>query len=141
MNWTRLILVLCIFLLCACLVFAITALTALRNAVAETGQVRQEAQSMLDNVEDALRSAQDTGNPGTGSSAGDSAQQVGVLYDQFCIRESGGQVAVYTASGELVRLTGIPVSALPKADREALRDGIRLTSWKEVLALLEDLEG
>lgn len=138
MNWTRLILILCVFLLCACLAFAITALTALRNAVAETGQVRREAQSMLDGVEDILRT---TKASGTDSGSGGDAQQVGVLYDQFCIRESGGQVAVFTASGELVRLTGISVAALPKADREALRDGIRLTSWKEVLALLEDLEG
>lgn len=138
MNWTRLILILCIFLLCACLVFAITALTVLRNAVAETGQVRSEAQSMLEDMEEALRANRTTG---TDAPIADDAQQVGVLYDQFCVRETGGQVAVYTASGELVRLTDIPVSALPQTDRDALRDGIRFTSWKEVLALLEDLGG
>ncbi|MDY3864041.1 MAG: hypothetical protein SOZ51_08050 [Eubacteriales bacterium] len=42
MNRTRIILILCVFLLCACLVFAVTALTVLRNAVAETGQVRRD---------------------------------------------------------------------------------------------------
>ena len=47
-------------------------------------------------------------------------------------------MAIYTESGELVRLTGISVAALPKSDRDALRDGIRFTSWKEVLALLQD---
>lgn len=138
MNWTRLILILCVFLLCACLVFAITALTVLRNAVAETGQVRSEAQSMLDDMEEALLASR---TAGTDAPAADDAQQVGVLYDQFCVREAGGQVAVYTASGELVRLTDIPVSALPQTDRDALRDGIRFTSWKEVLALLEDFGG
>ncbi len=135
MNRTRIILILCVSLLCVCLVFAITALTALRNAIAETGQVRRDAQSMLSELDVALRENQDAA---AGTSKSDDAQQVGVLYDRFCVRESGGQVAVYTESGELVRLTDISVSALPKSDRDALRDGIRFTSWKEVLALLQD---
>lgn len=138
MNRTRIILILCVSLLCVCLVFAITALTALRNAIAETGQVRRDAQSMLSELDVALRENQDAA---AGTSKSDDAQQVGVLYDRFCVRESGGQVAVYTESGELVRLTDISVSALPKSDRDALRDGIRFTSWKEVLALLQDWEG
>lgn len=137
MNRTRIILILCVSLLCVCLVFAITALTALRNAIAETGQVRRDAQSMLSELDVALRENQDAT---AGTSKSDDAQQVGVLYDRFCVRESGGQVAVYTESGELVRLTDISVSALPKSDRDALRDGIRFTSWKEVLALLQDWE-
>lgn len=138
MNWTRLILILCVFLLCACLVFAVTALTVLRNAVAETGQVRNEAQSMLDGMKNVLLKKQE---PETNSPDTANAQQVGVLYDRFFVRDAGGQVAVYTASGELVRLTDIPVSSLPSADREALREGIHFTSWKEVLALLEDFGG
>lgn len=138
MNRTRIILILCVSLLCVCLVFAITALTALRNAIAETGQVRRDAQSMLSELDVALRENQDAA---AGTTKSDDAQQVGVLYDRFCVRESGGQVAVYTESGELVRLTDISVSALPKSDRDALRDGIRFTSWKEVLALLQDWEG
>ena len=117
--------------------FAITALTSLRNAVAETGQVREEAQAMLEELDDRLR-AQPTGS--VDNPEPDDARQVGILYDQFCVRESGGLVAVYTASGELVRRTDIPVSALPKSDREALQEGIRFTSWKEVLSLLQDWE-
>ena len=109
MNWTRLILILCVFLLCACLVFAVTALTVLRNAVAETGQVRNEAQSMLDGMKNVLLKKQE---PETNSPDTANAQQVGVLYDRFFVRDAGGQVAVYTASGELVRLTDIPVSSL-----------------------------
>lgn len=138
MNRARIILILCVSLLCVCLVFAITALTALRNAVAETGQVRREAQSMLSDFDVVLREAQDAA---AGTTTPDDAQQVGVLYDRFCVCESGGQVAIYTESGELVRLTGISVAALPKSDRDALRDGIRFTSWKEVLALLQDWGG
>lgn len=138
MNRTRIILILCVFLLCACLVFAVTALTVLRNAVAETGQVRRDAQSMLDDMEDVLRQART--DPPKQPEDSDNAQQVGVLYDRFCIRESNGRVAVYTESGELVRLTDIPVATLPRSDRDALRNGIRFTSWKEVLSLLQDWE-
>lgn len=138
MNWTRIIAIICVFMLCVCLVFAVTALTSLRNAVAETGQVRKEAQAMLDELDDKLR-AQPAGSTDNKPEP-DDAQQVGILYDQFCVRESGGLVAVYTAGGELVRRTDIPVSALPKNDRDALREGIRFTSWKEVLSLLQDWE-
>lgn len=138
MNRTRIILILCVFLLCACLVFAVTALTVLRNAVAETEQVRRDAQSMLDDMEDVLRQARTDSQKQPEESR--DARQVGVLYDRFCIRESNGRVAVYTESGELVRLTDIPTATLPRSDRDALRNGIRFTSWKEVLSLLQDWE-
>lgn len=138
MNRTRIILILCVFLLCACLVFAVTALTVLRNAVAETGQVRRDAQSMLDDLEDVLLQARTDSQKQPEESR--DARQVGVLYDRFCIRESNGRVAVYTESGELVRLTDIPTATLPRSDRDALRNGIRFTSWKEVLSLLQDWE-
>lgn len=137
MNWTRLILILCVFLLCICLVFSITAMTVLRNAVAETGKVRNEAQSLLNDfgayLEEQERQVSRTGSD-------EPAKQVSVLYDTFCVQESGGWVAIYTGSGELVRLTDIPVAALPQADRAALKEGIRFSSWKEVLALMQDYE-
>lgn len=136
MNRTRVILILCVFLLCVCLVFAVTALTSLRNAVAETGRVRRDAQAMLNTIEDVLR--QEPTEADDEPQAPDDAQPVGVLYDRFCVRESQGLVAVYTESGELVRLTDICVDTLPDADREALRQGIRFHSWKEVLTLLQD---
>lgn len=134
MNWTRVILILCVFLLCACLVFAVTALTALRNAVSEIARVREEV------GETAPPSGEtETAASETETETAEPSQQVGVLYDRFCVREVGGRVAVYTASGELIRLTDVAVAALPKADRDALRDGISLQSWREVLSLLEDL--
>lgn len=138
MNITRWILILCVCLLCVCLVFAVTALTALRNAVTETGQVREDARSMLEDLEelgDALREVQIPEEETTK----EDAQQAGVLYDRFKVQARGGLVAVYTTSGELVQLTDITVATLPKTDRDALRDGILLNSWKEVLALIEDL--
>lgn len=137
MNWTKIALAICAFLLAICLTFAITALTSLRNAVAETGRIKEEAEALLDELEIALRTEPEE-KTDSGSNT-DGAQQVGVLYDQFCVRESGGRVAVYTGSGELVRLTDIWVSALPAADRKALAEGIRFSSWKEVLALMQDL--
>ena len=82
MNRARIILILCVSLLSVCLVFAITALTALRNAVAEQGQVRREAQSMLSDFYVALREAQDAA---AGTTTRDDAQLVGVLYDRFCV--------------------------------------------------------
>ncbi|MDY3864042.1 MAG: hypothetical protein SOZ51_08055 [Eubacteriales bacterium] len=93
---------------------------------------------MLDDMEDVLRQART--DPQKQPQDSRDARQVGVLYDRFCIRESNGRVAVYTESGELVRLTDIPTATLPRSDRDALRNGIRFTSWKEVLSLLQDWE-
>lgn len=134
MNWTRVILILCVFLLCACLVFAVTALTALRNAVSEIARVREDATETASPSGETEVAASETE-----TETAEPSQQVGVLYDRFCVREVGGRVAVYAASGELIRLTDVTVATLPKADRDALRDGICFQSWREVLSLLEDL--
>ena len=61
-----------------------------------------------------------------------------ILVQEFCVRESNGTVAVYTGDGYFVRYLDVEVALLPKEDQEALKKGILLSSWKELLALIED---
>lgn len=133
MDFPRIALMLCVFLLAVCLVFSISALTVLRNAVSETDQVRKEAQELLADFEQQLREDEADGQSPTAPSI-----PVDVLYDSLCMRESEGRIAIYTSDGYLVRILDVSVDTLPEADRKALRDGISVSSWKELLALIQD---
>lgn len=137
MDRSRIVLLLCILLLSVCLVFAVTALMVLRNAVSETDRVRVQAQELLDSLSGELEQALQAG----GTNAPAESVPTDVLYDSLCIRESGGKIAVYTADGYLVRLFDVRVDTLPEADRAALREGISVSSWKELLSVIQDYTG
>ena len=64
-----------------------------------------------------------------------------VLYDVFCLRESGGRIGVYTDEGYLIRTLEVNVATLPESDRERLSVGIAVNSWRELISLIEDFEG
>lgn len=63
-----------------------------------------------------------------------------VLYDVFCVRETRGKIGIFTSEGYLVRMLDVDVSTLPEADRSALAEGIAVTSWGELIALIQDYE-
>ena len=59
----------------------------------------------------------------------------------FFLRQEGGYVAVYAGrqSREPLRVTGIELDGLRKADRAMIREGLPVRSFQELLQLLEDL--
>ncbi len=59
----------------------------------------------------------------------------------FTVREIGGRIGVFDASGTLVRTLNVSVATLPRADREQLSVGITLGSEQELQALIEDFSG
>jgi len=48
------------------------------------------------------------------------------------------KIAIYTSDGYLVKTLDLVVDTLPEADQSALREGISVSSWREVLALIQD---
>lgn len=59
----------------------------------------------------------------------------------FLLREEGGKLALYREDiAEPLAVFDPPVSGLPAADAELLREGIRFKSQAEVMRLLEDLD-
>ena len=135
MELTRILTVLCLLLLSVCLVFCFCSLVALRQAVDQADLLRTEAIATLSELKNQICDTTEAKPPK------DDSLSVDVLYDCFWMRESGGRIAVYTSDGDLVRLLDISVSLLPIADQEALAAGISLSSWKEVLSLIEDFGG
>ena len=59
----------------------------------------------------------------------------------YTVREVNGCIGIYDADGTLLRTLQVPVSTLPRADREQLAVGIALTSKQELDALIEDYSG
>lgn len=59
----------------------------------------------------------------------------------FVLREESGKLALYREDiAEPLAVFDPPVSGLPAADAELLREGIRFKSQAEVMRLLEDLD-
>ena len=65
---------------------------------------------------------------------------------RYCLRDSGGRVAVYTCRadgtpGTLIRVTGIYTNLLPENDAVRIKRGVTVYSERELDLLLEDLGG
>lgn len=134
MDISRIISVMCVFLLAVCLIFSISTLTVLRNAVDESNRACREAQDFLEKMGDQLKEIE---SPVEDAEV-DNSIPTDVLYEQFCMREVNGRIAIYTVDGYLIRLLDVSVKTLPEADQAALREGICVSSWKEILALMQD---
>ena len=134
MDISRIISVMCVFLLSVCLILSIGTLTVLRNAVDESNRACREAQAFLETMGDQLKESE----PPSEDAEVDNSIPADVLYEQFCMREVNGRIAIYTADGYLIRLLDVSVKTLPEADQAALREGICVSSWKEILALMQD---
>ncbi len=138
MDISRIISVMCVFLLAVCLILSITALTVLRNAVDESTQACMEVQCFLESLEEDQSVKEESSETEVEV---DNSIPVDVLSNHFCMREINGKIAIYTSDGYLVRLLDISVETLPHADQQALQQGIEVSSWKEILALIQDFGG
>jgi hypothetical protein len=138
MDISKLLAVLCCFVLIVCLTLSITTLVVLRNAVAENGALQNEAEALvaeLNGCVDVLNQSieQETSVPTVNDTT-----KTDVLSDAFCIREVNGKIGVYTSDGYLIRLLEVNVDTLPQKDREALKKGIVINSWRELIAIIQD---
>lgn len=58
----------------------------------------------------------------------------------YIIKDFNGNIAVYEMDSEKpFKITDVPISSMPKADQEMLKDGIRVKGESELESLLEDL--
>ena len=151
MRIGRIILVLFGLALIVSLIFAVSTVNELRSAVAEANRAKTNAETVLDNLRAEIRAAADrsvpvqanpTESPESQPDARETAHSDPLPEEQsflLCLRN--GAVCVLSSDGYLIRRLTVDPRALPAVDRAALREGITLRTWKEVLARIEDLEG
>ena len=138
MDTSKLMTLICAFVLVVCLTLSITTLTVLRNAMEENGSLQEEAAALVGNlntcigemnemlVDDSIPTGSDTSIPSNTDT------------DRFCIRAINGQIGIYTTDGYLVRLLDVSVDTLPQKDRDALNEGILVNSWRDLIAIIQD---
>jgi len=139
MDASKILTAVCALILLVCLVFSITSLTALRNAVDESAALKESTDDLIEELRacvaniyaeqkesDSLPTMKDPSAPTT------------VPTESFCLKESNGKIAVFTSDGYLVRFLDVSLDTLPPADREALSVGITVGSWRELISLIQD---
>lgn len=142
MDRAKLFTYLSILLLLVCLALCLTSVIVLRNAVAE-GQAWQKKAELLAEELDACI---DVLNPiiETETSPNEENEppttDADILCQRFLVRESNGKIGVYSEDGYLVRIIDCNVDMLPKREREALKNGITIDSWSELVEYLQNYE-
>ena len=59
----------------------------------------------------------------------------------WIIREHEGQIGIFTSDNVLINTLNVYIKTLPIADRDLLREGIEVTTRKELLEIIEDYSG
>jgi hypothetical protein len=121
MDLTKLFLILCVVLLCVSMIFCFSTYLFVHQTWVLVNDEKGQSESAPDQ---SISQPNDT--------------PTDILVQTFCVRETEGRIAIYTGDGYLVRYLDVEVSLLPSEDQEALKHGITLSSWKELLALIED---
>ena len=139
MDVSKAMLALCCLAVSVCLILSITALCGLRNTIAENEVIQQEAVILVDQLNSCLENIEevekDNASLPTIGNASDEKKE-----NLFYIREVNDRIGVYTGDGYLIRLLERSVQTLPKADRDALSNGICVSSWQEVTRILQDYD-
>ena len=65
-------------------------------------------------------------------------QEPSIAGTEYLIQAVGDKICVFTAEGDLIRTWNVPIHMLPKKDRELLTEGIRVSSWDELVKLFQD---
>lgn len=128
MEFSRISALLAVILLTLCLSLSVCTVIALRSAVVEADRVRADAQVFWEKLQSA---------PVFEETAAPTLPTDAPVYS-FCLREVNGRIAVYTADGALIQVTEYSAALLPAKDRTALADGIYVSSWQDVMKLLQD---
>ncbi|MBQ8433047.1 MAG: hypothetical protein IJX28_09215 [Clostridia bacterium] len=141
MDFSKLFAILASFLLVICLTLALTTLTVLRNTVEEAKQTKEEAVEAMSRLDQAMDQLEETVTAGNFQSPGelpsDKNEEPISPTVSFCIREANEKIAILNSEGHLIYLLEISPALLPREDREALQEGISISSWAELFSWIQ----
>ncbi len=144
MNFSKLTSILCCFLLLVSLTFSVTALSALRTAVEESRQRDALASQLLARLEEvvAVMAPADTEPdlPVSSVTPDKDEENANPMSREFCIRTEGERIGIYTEEGYLIRFLDAELSLLPLSEQEALREGISVSTYRELIERIQSYE-
>lgn len=143
MFFSKFFSVLCVFLLTVCLCISVTTLCALRNAPNENELLRQRTEELLEELDrsvlamDAITedAVQVLANQNQDSMTEEKNPTV------YRLRSTGENIGVYTADGNLIKLLDVHPKTLPTEIQRMLAEGISLSSWDELVEMIQDITG
>lgn len=138
MDASRILITICGFALSVCLFFSIGALSSLRHAIAESHAVKEEAEELVDKLENRLEVPEQAGTEEKQESLPTVKEEPTKQEYRICAVDR--VIGVYNENGELLRILDVPIDSLPNADRELLQTGIQADSWQAVESYLQDYE-
>ena len=139
MDASKIFTVLCAFLLVICLTLSITALVVMRHAVDELAAWQEGVSIPVGNPDPLPTDTEEESLP-SDTPDGKETTEADVLYNRFYLRAVEGGIGVYTEEGYLIRHLAVAIETLPLQEQNALREGIRVSSWRELLERIQDYE-
>ena len=136
MDTSKILIILCCFVLIVCLTLCISTLVVLRNAIDEHGTVQKNAQTLVDSLDECVAELNEAITKEDSISASVNTESTAEL--TFLLRETEGKIGVYASNGELLKILDVSLEELPQSDREALSAGISVKSWRELISLIQD---
>ncbi len=139
MTVSKLMSILCCFLLLVCLTLSVTALTVFRNAIAEDKTREAQAEEILSRLEElaaGITQAPKEDIPVSGD-VSDVPIEVAVGYT---LRAEGNRIGIYTEGDCLIRYLDADLSLLPGTEQTLLREGITVPTYRELLKKLQSYE-
>ena len=134
MDISKLIAIICAFLLIVCLAFAITSIASLRNALEENDALQDQAVALNERLDDCVDQLNQQLEQHFTPTVATPTTSEPTLY----VREVNGKVGVYTCEGELLYAVDLSSLSLPPTEREALARGIEVQGFRELLRLIRD---
>ena len=143
MFFSKILNILCAFLLIVCLCISVTTLCALRNALDENELLQQRTEELLAELDrsvlamDAIAedAVQVLANQNQSPTTEEKSPTV------YRLRSTGENIGVYTADGNLIKLLDVHPKTLPTEIQRMLAEGISLSSWNELVEMIQDITG
>lgn len=141
MFFSKILNILCAFLLTVCLCISVTTLCALRNALDENQQLHEKAEQLLRELDQSVLVMNAIAEAPTEEQEPPKALPTVESQTQTVYRvcSVGQSIGIYTADGKLIQTVNVNPKTLPSDMQQLLRDGIEFSSWEELTSLLQDL--
>ena len=147
MNTSKLFTLLSAFLVIIALMLTVTSVTVLNNTVTESKDWHTRTASILSSLSnlekkecEESKSSLAPDNETLPAHPTPPDTDADILYNKFCMRETNGKIGIYCDDGQLISLLDVSVQTLPIKDQKALSHGIYVTSWDELISLIQDYQ-